>query len=261
MPSQSVASANASFEDDWRPEQYLASYYRSVQPDEQATMRFLVRAASMIGSVPMMLEFGCGPTVHHLFPFARSAHMIHVADYLECNLDAVADWMTGAPDCHDWSSFVSFTLRDEGGLEPTADEVDERVRLTRNRIVSRHLADARYVRPLGHANPHRGYPLVLCCFCPDSITDEIDEWRRCMRNIVSLVEPGGWFVFTALRNAAAYRVGDSMFPSAGVTEFDVAEVLRSEGFSRGDLSIEVADVVDEKNHGFSSVIFAIGRRR
>ena len=158
MPSQSVASANASFEDDWRPEQYLASYYRSVQPDEQAT-------------------------VHHLFPFARSAHMIHVAGYLECDLGAVADWMTGAPDCHDWSCFVS------------------------------------------------------------------------------LVEPGGRFVFTALRNAVAYRVGDSMFPSAGVTEFDVAEVLRSEGFSRGDLSIEVADVVDEKNHGVSSVIFAIGRRR
>ena len=53
----------------------------------------------------------------------------------------------------------------------------------------------------------RQYPAVLCCFCPDSITDDLDEWRRCTANIASLVAPGGWLVLTALGAAASYRVG------------------------------------------------------
>ena len=53
-----------------RPRRTSRDYYLEVQPDEQATMRFLSEAAALVGDVPLLLEFGCGPTVHHLLPFA-----------------------------------------------------------------------------------------------------------------------------------------------------------------------------------------------
>lgn len=256
-----TADGFVSFEASWRPEQYLADYYRGVQPDEKATLRFLLQAARRVGRVPTMLEFGCGPTIHHLLPFVAQVAEIHLADYMPGNLDAVADWVADAPGCHDWTPFVAFTLRDELGREPTVYELEQRVRLARRKITAALPADARYIRPLGDHAPIRRYPLVLCCFCPDSITADLDEWRRCLRNIVSLVERGGWLVYAALRGATGYRVGDARFPSAGVTEFDVADVLRSEGFERDELTIEVARVADDDDHGFSAVILAVGRRR
>ena len=101
---------------------------------------------------------------------------------------------------------------------------------TRAGALVRQGADARRPQPLAAGS--RRYPAVVCCFCPDSITADLDEWRRCTEHVASLVAPGGWFVLTALGGADSYRVGARRFPSPGVSVDDVADVLRSAGFSR-----------------------------
>lgn len=246
-----------SFDEDWSHAAYLRDYYTHVQPDEQATMRFLAEAAGLVGDVPLLLEFGCGPTVHHLLPFAARADEIHVADYLDRNLDAVRRWIAGHPEAWDWTPFTVAALANELGRRPHAWEVREREARTRELVTALHLADARERQPLGVA---RRYPAVVCCFCPDSITDDIDEWRQCTANIASLVAPGGWFVLTALHEAKCYRVGDVDFPSSGVTVDDVAGVLHESGFSRLGTNIVTTDADDDDAHGFDSVLFAVSRK-
>ncbi len=258
MPtSLATASRFASFDEDWSPEAYLDDYYLEVQPDEQATMRFLSEAAALVGDVPLLLEFGCGPTVHHLLPFAGRTDEIHVADYLDRNLDAVRRWVDGSPEAWDWTPFTEITLQHELGRPAEAWELREREALTRERLTTFHLADARRRQPLGIA---RRYPAVLCCFCPDSITDDLDEWRRCTENVASLVAPGGWFVLTALHEAASYRVGHEHFPSSGVTADELADVLHGSGFSRLGTTIVTAEAGDDDGHGFESVLLSVSRK-
>jgi hypothetical protein len=255
-----VAREFASFDDEWSAGAYLADYYTEIENDEQVTMRFLVDAAAFVGDVPELLEFGCGPTVHHLFPFAERASEIHLCDYLQRNVDAVRDWVDGGDGAHDWSSFAAFTLEIELGRAPAPWEVLEREAVTRERITSLRLADARRRQPLlGGGGAHR-YPAVLCCFCPDSITDDLAEWRDCTANVASLVAPGGWLVLTALRNAASYRVGGMHFPSAGVTEDEVLAVLREAGFSRLGTTVIAEQAADDSGHGFDSVVLAVSRK-
>src|SRR5262245_2485025 len=110
-----ICEANASFEHDWSPAAYLADYYTAVQPDEQATMRFLVEAAALVGDCAGLLEFGCGPTVHHLLPFVPRAQEIHVVDFLDRNLDAVRAWIDGDDGAWDWTPFTALTLELELG--------------------------------------------------------------------------------------------------------------------------------------------------
>lgn len=246
----------ASF-DQWSPDAYLRDYYTCVQPDEQVTMRFLGEAAALVGDVPTLLEFGCGPTVHHLIPFAGRVDRIHVADYLDGNLEAVRRWVSGDPDAWDWTPFTQATLEHELGRQPVAWEVREREARTRERIAAFHLGDARLRQPLASA---RRYPAVLCCFCPDSITDDPAEWRYCTENVASLVAPGGWLVLTALHRASSYRVGDVHFPSCGVTVDDVADVLYASGFSRLGTTILTADAHDSGGHGFDSVLLSVSRK-
>ena len=259
MTTQTTCETYASFEDDWSPETYLADYYTEVQPDEVVTMRFLVEAAALVGDVPSLLEFGCGPTVHHLLPFAMRAAEIHVVDFLDRNLDAVRRWVDGRDDAWDWTPFTRFTLCHELGRQPADWEVREREAAARERVRSFGLADARRPQPLAAGS--RRYPAVVCCFCPDSITADLEEWRRCTEHVASLVAPGGWFVLTALGGADSYRVGARRFPSPDVSADDVADVLRSAGFSRLGTTITSAAATDADDHGFERVILAVSRKR
>jgi len=249
-----------SFDTGWHPSHYLEEYYTAVENDEQATIAFLVEAADRLGAVSELLEFGCGPTVHHLFPFADRVNEIHVADYLPCNLDAVRRWVRRQQGAHDWSAFARYALRCELGRTPTRVEVESRENLTRQRITGLVHADARNSTPIVDEHARHRYGAVLCCFCPDSITADRDEWRRCMLNIASLVAPGGWFVLAALRATQAYRVGEARFPSAGVTEHDVAAALAEAGYLAGTTMVTVAQAPDDRGYGFSAVTLAMGRR-
>jgi hypothetical protein len=258
MPTSSVAATRwPSFDEDWSPEAYLREYYTEVQPDEQATMAFLAEAAALVGDVPLLLEFGCGPTVHHLLPFAGRAGEIHVADYLERNLDAVRSWVEGGLEAWDWAPFTDLALHHELGRPPEAWELREREARARELVTCFLPADARRRQPLGAG---RRYPAVLCCFCPDSITDDLDEWRDCTANVASLVAPGGWLVLTALHEAPSYRVGPAHFPSSGVTADALADVLRESGFSRLGTTIVTAAAADDDDHGFGSVLLSVSRK-
>ena len=169
------------------------------------------------------------------------------------------EWVDGRDGAHDWSAFAGYTLELELAALPSPWEVLEREALTRadRQVPScRRAAQSTAVRP-GVA---QRYPAVLCCFCPDSITADLDEWRRCTANVASLVAPGGWLILTALRSAASYRVGGLQFPSAGVTEDEVAAVLHDAGFSRLGTTVLAAAATDAGDHGFDSVVLAVSRR-
>lgn len=250
----------ASFETAWRPDLYLSQYYSSVENDERVTLRFLVDAARFIGRVPFLLDFGCGPTVHHLFPFAATATEIHLADYLPANLAAIRSWVAREDEAHDWSDFAAYALGCQQGRSATGAEIDALQSLTRQRITACIPADARCESPIRDDRALRSYPAVICCFCADSITHDQAEWRRCTRNIASLVAPGGWLVLAALRATDSYRVGEVRFPSARVSEHDVAEVLLEAGFPVSSSTVSVEFLADERGFGFDSVILALGRR-
>ena len=67
-------------------------------------------------------------------------------------------------------------------------------------------------------------------------------------------------MLAALRNTPAYRIGEMMFPSAGVSEDDVATVLEATGFDRHATWITTAGDVAAAERGYDSVLLAVSRR-
>ena len=125
-----------------------------------------------------------------------------------------------------------------------------REELTRAVITRRIVADARQRSPLG-AITHR-YDCVVTCYCADSATADKGEWRRYMRNIASLVAPGGLLLVGALRRCASYVVGRKTFPGASIDESDLASVYQALAMSSVD--IEAINVPDRTAHGFDSIL-------
>ena len=236
----------------WQPQEYLREYYGEVLPDEHFAMQFLVETLARLESVPVALEFGCGPTVHHALPMASGASEIHFADFLESNRQQVEKWLRDDDDAFDWRHFGVETLELEGGL-PIKESVRAREELLRQKATQVLFCDAFEADPLG-AEKRGSYPLVASHYCAEACTTSKDQWRDCMKNIISLVAPGGTLILSCCSSANAYAVGELYFPCAGVDEMDVLESLRENGCT--DIDLRVRQVPAQTEQGFSSVIFA-----
>ncbi|MET8089942.1 guanitoxin biosynthesis pre-guanitoxin forming N-methyltransferase GntF [Micromonospora sp. NPDC005220] len=244
----------ASFDTDWVPADYLADYYRTIEPDEIATIAFLVEAMRHADRGQPVLFFGVGPTLHHVFAAAEVASEIHLGDYLPANLGEIQRWIDRDPDAHDWRPFVRYTLRCEGVRCPTDEDVATREDLTRNKITALIRVDGRQPHPVD-----RRYATVVSAYCADSATEDRAVWQLFMRHITDLVRPGGLFVTAALRRCRGYTVGGRTFPGADVDENDLRAVLRPE-FGPLDGSIEVRQVAQELSHGYSAIVLCRARK-
>lgn len=238
----------------WTPALYLRDYYQKVQPDEIETIKFLTERFSIIKGQPRMIEVGCGPTLHHVFAAAPFVSSIVMSDYLEGNLAEVQKWVKNDAEKHDWTPFVKYTLQCEGISESKGERVVERESLTRRKIVGTTIVDLSQNKPLGNEYQET-WPLVLSCYCADSATSDHASWEKYMRNLASLVAPGGVLITTALRKTAGYIVGDRYFPSANIDEDDLARVLKLD-FEPQSIMIEVRDVAGHQSQGYNGIILA-----
>lgn len=235
----------ASFDHDWVPGEYLADYYREVEADELETIAFFVDAIRRAPAGEPVLFFGVGPTLHHVFLAAPHASEIHLADYLPANLREIERWIERCPDAHDWRPFVRYTLQCEGIAEPADEQIARREELTRARITRLLQVDARMAQPLDER-----YATVVSAYCADSATDDRGTWETFMRNIGSLVRPGGVFLTSALRRCRYYVVGGKRFPSANVDEHDLRAVLGPEAV------VETRELAEHAAQGYRGIVLA-----
>jgi SAM-dependent methyltransferase len=247
-----VSSSLADFSE-WDAAEYLKDYYSKLEADEALTLRFLAGEFALIERPGIALDFGAGPTLHHLLPLAPYVNEIHVADCLPGNLARIHQWVSQQPGAHDWRPFTRHVLACEGSGAATEKEVQAREALTRRRITRYLRCDAALREPLGPSDGPR-YDVVMSCFCADSATDDKATWARFMAHIIGLLKPGGLLVVAALRRCSGYRVGKRLFPSAGIDEHDMAELLRCQGFHSSRTHIAVESV--PRQRGYDGIVLA-----
>lgn len=238
---------------EWQAKDYLTEYYNEVMPDEQYAISFLCESLKRLPEVPVALDYGCGPTVHHAAALVPKAQTIHLAEYLPNNLTAVQNWLDNSSSAHNWNEFTKYILQMEGNTQPSDADIKEREQESRERITKLERSDAGDTDPLGP--DMRGYyPLVTTHYCAEGATNCKETWTRYMRNIASLVSPGGTLILSACGAAEFYTVGDRMFPCAGVNAHDIISCLQENGFI--DIDLRVRSVPDHSEQGYGSVIFA-----
>src|SRR4029079_1584297 len=105
--------------------------------------------------------------------------------------------------------FTRYILACEGHARPNNERIDKREALTRKVVRGLYVSDARLRQPLG---PTRAafYDLIITGVCIDAISSNPAVWRRCMRNVTSMLQPGGTFIIHALHQCKAYKCGYRM---------------------------------------------------
>ncbi|MEM1254578.1 MAG: guanitoxin biosynthesis pre-guanitoxin forming N-methyltransferase GntF [Cyanobacteria bacterium P01_H01_bin.21] len=252
MQTLEVKYANYS---DWDPQKYLQEYYSGIMPDEQYCLEFLIESLKRSDPVSVALDFGSGPIISHILPLVTKAKEIHVSEYVESNLVELRKWFSADGSAYDWRPFTQEILRLETHQTPGASDVGRRETETREKVTYVTPGDVRDPNPLGEAK-RNFYPLVTAHYCAEGISLNKDEWRTYMRNIMSMVKPGGRLITSACGSGSYYRVGESCFPSTELNPQDILSCFLDNGFV--NLDIRVRDLPEYSEQGFFYTIFACG---
>lgn len=223
---------------------YLSTYYN--QPptaDETAVSKFLIEDFKIKKPSGTFLELGCGPTVHHIFPYAPYVSEIHMADYLDDNLEQVKIWKEGGPKAHDWRPYIGLTLRHEG-KEITPESVNERQALSRKKLTKIFTCDLKGPTP----PEYRGkYDCVGCFYCTEEIGISFEEWQKVVQRAADYIKPGGTLYMASLAEMNYYAVTNSEgvtadYPCAFINEEVIIKGLTGIGFSKNNIRMKMSEI-------------------
>ena len=246
---------------EWRARDYFQTYYSEVVlPDEQAVLAYqidVLRAAR--ARFGRGLEYGCGPTLHRAIAASRYAFRIDMADWLADNLAEARTWLCADDDAPEWKRFTRYVLACEGHTRPNHRKVLQREALTRKVVRGLYVSDARLRQPLGPAREDF-YDLIITGFCIDAISADPRVFRRCLRNVTSMLQPGGTFIIHALHQCKAYKCGDRMFPGSNLTIDTMRECMLENGFANSSIDVQVIPCPDNRQYGYSGILTASARK-
>ncbi|MEI6659936.1 MAG: guanitoxin biosynthesis pre-guanitoxin forming N-methyltransferase GntF [bacterium] len=246
------------YDKSWSPEEYLERYYSTehVASDELGILDF-VRKFLAGRRFETMLDFGCGPTIHHMIPFVDHVGRIFGSDYIEGNLEKVRKWVFNSPDAHDWTAYLRGILRHESGEDPSASDIAERGRALRRKMGKLYHCNVLDKVPLG---TKLKFDLVTSFYCVDCCTSSIEQWTGAMSNLASLVAPGGSVVLAALGDTDHYKVGDNVFSTTRINEGGMHDCLIAVGFKPETVRVEVKPCPEWADEGFDSIIVASAQK-
>lgn len=258
--NRTVGAVQYSSWDNWDAKEYLRTYFSSIRRDEDKTLKFLIENLKTLNlkGEQKTLDFGAGPTVVHALAAAPYSAEVHIADYLQENIDEVGRWFSNHPNSFNWSPFIARIIELEED-QPSLQKVEERAAELRRKTRALLRCDASLADPL--FGMQERYSLVISTYCADSVTSSRDVWRAYMKNIFNLVQPSGTMLLAALRGCSYYKLGKALFPSANVNESDIEDVFLQNGFRKDEFSITTTDVPECRQEGYTGLIFARGMKR
>jgi len=232
----------------FHPRKYLEEYGYP-DPEGCFTVKFLVKALQVMPTNLFALEFGGGPMLYTVIALAAQAQEIHFSDYVPASLQEVERWLANDPTAFDWTDYTNTVLAIEGHT-PTNSMIQQRLAQTRQKITRLISGDALANAPLGPSAP--AYDLVTAHYCTDVAAATFEEWVQIMKNISTLVKPGGWLVIGittgATSNTFVYNGPAVSFDCVDLTPDDIRRGYEIAGFDIKSLYLEPFTLPDNREY-------------
>jgi hypothetical protein len=233
---------------------YMNEYYTTLSPENLYLMDWYseVYDSMEVKEDAKLLEIGGGPTVYQLISAADKVKNITFTDYVEGNLEAVRQWMKGKGDF--WDKFVEYALEKEG--KTVSEEVlNQRKNAIIDVLKQVEQLDASELKP----EFIREFDIIQSNFCLESATDDIEHYKKMLRNLSFYVKKGGTLLMSALDGARAYKVAEKHFPAIYLDEALAAKYLDEAGFEIDSMETIMAD--DPEDSKYRGFLFIKAKRR
>ncbi|CAB3402084.1 unnamed protein product [Caenorhabditis bovis] len=183
-----------------------------------------------------LLDIGAGPTVYSALCFRDVVQRVHLADYVDRNLDVLRKWLRHE-NTIDWAPTIKVIMRTEGGATPTKEVIDDVEEKSRSLVKCGgiHFADVHQpivVPDLGATQ----VDILVSIFTLESACCNYTEYCACVLNMMKHLRKGGRFVIGSVLEDDAYNSGtQTIFHLLNLREEMILDALRA-----ADLDVENA---------------------
>ncbi|XP_073459215.1 nicotinamide N-methyltransferase-like [Aquarana catesbeiana] len=226
----SSTSEDHVYDKDFDPKKYLEMFYtvdsKGQEMDKESVflltfMKNVFSSGRVEGN--SLIEFGSGPTIYFILSACENFKQIYLTDYLEGNLKEIEKWIKGDKDAYDWSKYLKYVC-DIEKHRSTEEEKAEKIR----RKVSLMKCDVTKSNPL-EPNSLPPTDCVIVSSCLICASKNAEEFKTALKNVVSLIRPGGHLVITDYLGASYYLVGEAKFQVLSLDENIVREAVAESG--------------------------------
>ncbi|XP_006834039.1 PREDICTED: nicotinamide N-methyltransferase [Chrysochloris asiatica] len=216
----------------FNPRDYLEKYYSfaSRQSAENQIVRHLLENLFKIFCVDgvkgdLLIDIGSGPTIYQLLSACESFKEIIASDYTDQNLKELERWLKKEPGAFDWSPVVNYVCDLEGN-RVKGPEKEEKLRRAVKQVLK---CDVTQSQPLGPVS----LPLADCLLttlCLDAACPDLPTYRSALKNLSSLLKPGGFLVIVDALKSSYYMIGKQRFSSLSLSRETVEAAVRDAGY-------------------------------
>ncbi|XP_068119722.1 nicotinamide N-methyltransferase-like [Hyperolius riggenbachi] len=213
------------------PKAYLTAFFTmTVNAKENEFLQFVLKHLAQIfnsGQVKgeTLIDIGTGPTIHQLLSACEAFENIIASDFTDKNREEFEAWLTNQPGAFDWSPVVKHVCQLEGDRISWT-EKEAHLRKAIKQVLKCDVLKSNPMDPV--VLPQAD--CVLSSECLEGACKDLGAYDTALKNISTLLKPGGHMVLVSPLECPYYMVGDIKFSSLFVTEASIRESLSRAGF-------------------------------
>ncbi|XP_072282677.1 nicotinamide N-methyltransferase-like [Pyxicephalus adspersus] len=254
-------SEDHAYDKDFDSRKYLDMFY-GVDPQTQEIdkesvflLKFLKNVFSS-GHVQgdSLVEIGAGPSIHHILSACENFKKIYLTDYFEGNLQEIEKWLKGDREAFDWTPYLKFVCY----IENHRSSEEEKAEKIRSKV-SLMKCDVTKANPLQpNSLPHADCVIIAgCLICACKKTE---DFKTAIKNIVSLIRPGGHLIISDYLGATYYMVGEAKFQLLSLDENIVREAVAESECEIEEFTMFTDFTIPEKVFDCKNVFCLLARK-
>ncbi|NXT03631.1 NNMT methyltransferase, partial [Jacana jacana] len=172
-----------------------------------------------------LIDVGCGPTIYQLLSACEHFQEIIALDYTDQNRQELEKWLKKEAGAFDWRPVVEYVCELEGGRQTWA-EKEEKLRKKVRQVLKCDVTKANPTDPVT-------LPPADCAvstLCLEAACKDLATFRSALRNVGSLLKPGGHLVMVTVLRETYYAFNKQVFSCLHLEKAAVEEAVEGAGF-------------------------------
>ncbi|NWW72344.1 NNMT methyltransferase, partial [Climacteris rufus] len=236
------------YQQNFDPREYLKEYYSMSNSREGAitftmqNLRSLHKMFSLDGlRGDLLIDVGCGPTIYQLLSACEHFQEIIALDYTDQNRWELEKWLKNEAGAFDWVPLVKYVCELEGDREKWA----EKQQKLRKKVKQVLKCDVTKANPAGPVSLPPA-DCIVSTLCLESASKDLPTFRSALRNISTLVKPGGHLVMLTALEDTYYTFNKQAFSCLCLKKQDVEEAVVAAGFEVKFSEVQPYTVDDDR---------------
>ncbi|KAM3936671.1 indolethylamine N-methyltransferase-like [Leptodactylus fuscus] len=236
---ETIFTDNDVYQDTFDPEEYLNTYYNPksgicvVDGTLDLELKKLHETFTTRGvKGKTLIDIGHGPTIYQDLSACEFFDEIIGADYNDRSREYYERSLRNEPGTFNWDNVIQRVC----DLEGKGMSVEEKKKKLENTVKKTLQCDVLKSNPLEPMVLPR-VDCVMSLGCLECASSSLNTYRKCLKNVSSLLKIGGHLILSEILNCSSHLSGGKRFPAPALTKEFIRTAITETGFEILDLEV------------------------